>query len=122
MTMRQRGDTAELFAENHLKQQGLKLVERNFNSRYGEIDLIMLDKQSLVFVEVRFRADSSFGSGAETVNFHKQHKIIKTAQIYLQSHKKMQNRDCRFDVVSVTLQANVPTIEWYKSAFQVSAW
>lgn len=122
MTTRQRGDRVELFAEKHLKRQGLKLVEKNFNSRYGEIDLIMLDKSVLVFCEVRFRANTSFGSGAETVNLCKQQKIIKTAQLYLQTHKKMQQRDCRFDVVSVTLAAQEPLIEWHRNAFQATAW
>lgn len=122
MSTRQRGDKVELFAENHLKKQGIKLIERNFSSRYGEIDLIMLDGLTLVFVEVRFRANTSFGSGAETVDFRKQQKIIKTAQLYLQSNKKMQQRDCRFDVVSVTLASNEPIIEWHQNAFQASAW
>lgn len=122
MSTRQRGDKVELFAENHLKKQGLTLVEKNFNSRYGEIDLIMLDSSALVFVEVRFRANTRFGSGAETVNLRKQQKIIKTAQLYLQANKKMQQRDCRFDVVSVTLAAQEPLIEWHQNAFQASAW
>ncbi|AUD78274.1 YraN family protein [Kangiella profundi] len=122
MSTRQRGDRVELFAENHLQKQGIKLIERNFSSRYGEIDLIMLDGLTLVFVEVRFRANTSFGSGAETVDFRKQQKIIKTAQLYLQSNKKMQQRDCRFDVVSVTLASNEPMIEWHQNAFQASAW
>ena len=122
MSTRQRGDKVELFAENHLKKQGLTLVEKNFNSRYGEIDLIMLDSSALVFVEVRFRANTSFGTGAETVNLRKQQKIIKTAQLYLQANKKMQQRDCRFDVVSVTLAAQEPLIEWHQNAFQASAW
>ncbi|WP_417446911.1 YraN family protein [Kangiella sp.] len=122
MSTRQRGDNVELFAENHLKKQGLTLVEKNFNSRFGEIDLIMLDNSTLVFVEVRFRAYTSYGSGAETVNFRKQQKIIKTAQLYLQANKKMQQRDCRFDVVSVTLAAQEPLIEWHQNAFQASPW
>lgn len=122
MSTRQRGDHVELFAENHLKKQGLTLIEKNFNSRFGEIDLIMLDKSALVFVEVRFRANTSYGSGAETVNFRKQQKIIKTAQLYLQANKKMQQRDCRFDVVSVTLAAQEPLIEWHQNAFQASPW
>lgn len=122
MSTRQRGDHVELFAENHLKKQGLTLIDKNFNSRFGEIDLIMLDKSALVFVEVRFRANTSYGSGAETVNFRKQQKIIKTAQLYLQANKKMQQRDCRFDVVSVTLAAQEPLIEWHQNAFQASPW
>ena len=122
MSSRQRGDKIELLAANYLKEQGLRLVDKNFNSRYGEIDLIMLDQSTLVFVEVRFRANTAFGSGAETVNYRKQEKIIKTAQLYLQSNQKMQHRDCRFDVVSVTLAAQKPLIEWHQNAFQASAW
>lgn len=82
MSTRQRGDKVELFAENHLKKRGLKLIERNYSSRYGEIDLVMLDGLTLVFVEVRFRANTSFGSGAETVDLRKQQKIINYHQLH----------------------------------------
>ncbi|GAA4363141.1 YraN family protein [Kangiella marina] len=122
MLARTKGDKVERFAMKYLRRQGLELVERNVNSRYGEIDLVMLEGKTLVFVEVRFRAKSTHGSGAESVDFRKQQKIIKTAQFFLQQSKKYQHLNCRFDVVSVTLQHKLLSANWVKDAFQVSGW
>ena len=80
------GDNAEANAQHYLQQQGLIAIESNFHSRYGEIDLVMRDRQYLVFVEVRYRKHGRFGSGADTITPHKQRKIILTANHYLQKH------------------------------------
>lgn len=122
MLTREKGDKVEKFVEKHLKNKGLKVIERNFNSRYGEIDLIMLDGDTLAFIEVRFRANTAHGSGAETVDYRKQQKIIKTAQFFLQQSKKYQQLNCRFDVVSVTLEHKSLSAHWVKDAFQLSGW
>ncbi|NVK20994.1 MAG: YraN family protein [Kangiellaceae bacterium] len=116
------GKKIERFALNFLKNHKLQLIESNYHSRYGEIDLIMLHQDCLVFIEVRYRKDLRFGSGAETVDYNKQQKIIKTAQVFLQNMKKYQQLNCRFDVVSVTLDNNNLQANWLKDAFQVSAW
>jgi len=107
------GDKAETQACQYLEQQGLKLLTSNYRCKCGEIDLIMQHDQTLVFVEVRCRADSRFGSAAESVDRRKQHKIIKTAQYYLQQ----QRRDfaCRFDVVALTSG----TLNWIPDAFSL---
>ena len=81
MLARTKGDKVERFALKYLTRKGLSLIEQNFNSRYGEIDLVMLDKSTLVFVEVRFRAKSSHGSGAESVDYRKQQKIISSSRV-----------------------------------------
>ena len=78
------GCLAEDLACNYLSKQGLILVSRNYYCRLGEIDIIMRDKNYLVFVEVRYRNNSLFGCGAESVTLSKQTKLIKTAQFYLQ--------------------------------------
>lgn len=122
MLSRTKGDKVERFVEAYLKKQGLKTIERNFYSRYGEIDLIMQDQKHLVFIEVRFRANTSHGSGAESVNYVKQQKIIKTAHFFLQQAKKYQQLDCRFDVVSVTLTNKSLSADWLKNAFQLPSW
>lgn len=114
---KQEGLKIELFVKDYLEQQGLTLVTSNFHSRFGEIDLIMKDKEDLVFVEVRYRSNALFGSAAESVNYSKQQKIIKTAQFYLLNEKKYQQLNCRFDVVSVTLHHQELQATWYQHAF-----
>lgn len=89
----------------------------------GEIDLILTDKDQLVFVEVRYRKSSFYGSGAETVTWHKQQKLIRTALYYLQGTKKsLDEISCRFDVVEVSPHPEGKLdITWIKDAFHVSA-
>lgn len=110
---RQTGQAFEAKAEAFLAEQGLELVARNFRCKLGEIDLIMQDKEKLIFVEVRFRASNDFGGSAASVSRGKQRHIIKSAQYYLKI--KYGNRPplCRFDVVALTGD----NINWIKNAF-----
>lgn len=96
------GKNAENHARLYLQENGLTYVESNYRCRYGEIDLIMRDKTTTVFVEVRYRKNTSFGSGAETVDYKKQRKILATASHYLQSHRTSTQHGCRIDVISIT--------------------
>jgi putative endonuclease len=112
------GKDAEARACGYLQEQGLQLVQRNYHSRRGEIDLIMQDKDSLVFVEVRYRRQSRFGSAAESVNRHKQSKLLACANHYIQAHPELARQACRFDVVSI--DGNMNSIDWIKNAFD--AW
>src|ERR1700738_197807 len=93
------GRRAEEEACVFLQKQGLRLIARNYLCRLGEIDLIMQDHSSLVFIEVRCRKPSIFGTAAETVTSLKQGKIIKTAMYYLREQRLSQEQTCRFDVV-----------------------
>jgi putative endonuclease len=115
------GNEAEALALDHLKQQGLSLIEQNYLTKLGEIDIIMLDKttDTLVFVEVRYRKNSSHGTSTETVTLSKQQKLIRTAQQYLQKHPNYQHFLCRFDVVGVESDLKYPTITWIQSAFEL---
>lgn len=122
MLSRKKGDDIEHYVEQFLKHKGLKLLDRNYSSRYGEIDLIMLESSTLSFIEVRYRASVAHGSGAESVDYRKQQKIIKTAQVFLQQEHKFQRLNCRFDVVSVTLNNKSLSAEWVKDAFQMPGW
>ena len=79
-----KGQAYETKACLYLQQRGLTLLQRNYRSRHGEIDLIMQEADSLVFVEVRYRRSNRFGSGAESVSYHKQARLIATAAHYLQ--------------------------------------
>lgn len=114
------GAQAEDLACQYLNQQGLQLVARNYRCKLGEIDLIMRDKDYLVFVEVRYRKQMGFGSNLESVNYFKQQKLIKATRYYLQTHNLYNTQACRFDVVALTKQTGEFKLEWIKDAFQVS--
>ena len=117
---RQIGNQAEDIALNYLIQQGLVLIEQNYLTKVGEIDIIMLDKaeQVLVFVEVRYRKNTRFGSATDTVTPSKQAKIIRSAQRYLQQHDEFDEYICRFDVVGLESDLKYPKINWIKDAFE----
>ncbi len=113
------GYLAETYACFYLRKRGLRLIQRNYHCRGGEIDLIMRQQQCLVFVEVRYRRSTHFGNAAETVSRRKQQRLIKTAYLYLQKHSLTQQA-CRFDVI--TLHGLHPiVIEWLPDAFQANA-
>lgn len=111
--IRSRGDDAEDRALKHLRNARLKLIDRNFRSRYGEIDLIMSEKDTLVFIEVRYRKNSEHGSPLESVNYRKQERIRTTAQFFLQKNQIGESRPMRFDVVGILPNE----ITWVKNAF-----
>jgi putative endonuclease len=113
-----KGQAFELMACHYLQQQGLSLVARNYRSRHGELDLIMNDGDSLVFVEVRYRRSTRFGSGAESVDRHKQARLIATAAHYLQNCGSRATQAARFDVISFGPQQGTNNILWIKDAFQ----
>lgn len=113
-----KGREAESLACDYLQRRGLSLLQRNYRSRHGEIDLIMHGKDSLVFVEVRYRRQAHFGSGAESVDRRKQSRIAACAQHYLQRHPQAAARPCRFDVVAISgAGTGTPAIEWIQNAF-----
>lgn len=109
------GDKAELQALLHLQKQGLQLLHRNYYCPYGEIDLIMHDKQTLVFIEVRYRKNNTFGGALASINRVKQRKIIATAEFFLAEQKNEYN--CRFDVIAIDDSVTSPL--WIQDAFQV---
>lgn len=109
----QTGISAESRAEDHLTQQGLCLVQRNYRCKSGEIDLIMTHNEYLVFVEVRYRQQSNFGSAVESVTQSKQRKLISAAQHFLLTSGRDQ--PCRFDIIGIDSGTQ---ITWLKDAFQ----
>lgn len=112
------GMDAERKAEKFLCGNNLRLITRNFRSRYGEIDLIMLDKHTLVFIEVRCRSSRKFGGAAISVTHQKQLRIIKTAQWFLMQNNKYHKHDCRFDIIAFEDDAALQKPLWYKGAFE----
>ena len=117
MNRKRIGHYAESLACRYLKRRGLRLLYRNFRCLRGEIDLIMQDGDSLVFVEVRYRKLTHFGHAKETVSRIKQSRIVQCARYYMHIHKSW-NEAVRFDVISIEGQADGMKIEWLADAFQ----
>lgn len=116
-----RGVAWEALAGEHLQRAGLRVLARNFRTRFGEIDLICRDGDVLVFVEVRYRARTSgYGSGADSVTAAKRQRLIIAAGQYRQAHPALTELPCRFDVVAITGQANAPLIDWRQRAFDAA--
>lgn len=109
------GFAAEKQACDYLTRQGLQKVTNNYRCRLGEIDLIMRDKEYLVFVEVRARRSSSHGCAVESITYHKRQKLIRAASLYLTTHNLYDKCPCRFDVLS--LDGDAAQIHWFKNAF-----
>lgn len=112
-----KGFAAEEKAKDYLVSQGLKWIESNYTIRSGEIDLVMLEDDYLVFIEVRFRSSLIFGGAAESVTYQKQKKLLNVGQHFLMTHKKYHNHPVRFDVIS--FDGNPFKINWIKNAFQI---
>jgi len=108
------GQEKEHEALQYLEQQGFGLIESNYFCRVGEIDLIVEDKDTYVFVEVRYRKNTSYGGAAISITPHKQTKLIKAAEHYIQAHPHVLCKNCRFDVIAITGQQ----IEWIKNAIE----
>ena len=106
------GDAGEERALRYLEKQGLKLVERNFRCKGGEIDLIMQDGGMLAFVEVRKRAGAGFGGAAASVTPRKQARLVIAAQTFLQRYRMPPA--CRFDVVAI----DGDQMEWLRNAIE----
>lgn len=106
------GADKERLACDYLQRLGLELLTRNYRCRRGEIDLVMRERGTLVFVEVRFRRSDRFGTAAETVDAHKQRRLAAAAAHYLEHHPT--SLPCRFDVIALGGDGG---IDWIKDAF-----
>ena len=118
-----RGDAVETAVLAHLQALGLHLLDRNAASRAGEIDLVMLDKSgadggTVIFVEVRYRANDAFGGGAASVDAGKRRRLVHAAEVFLQRNPRHADAPCRFDVVAASGDQATPTIDWLKDAFR----
>jgi putative endonuclease len=114
------GRRAERRAERFLARDGLRTVDRNWHCRHGEIDLVMRDRDTLVFVEVRLRTPHGFAAGAESVDARKQRRLLQAAARYLADHPGWHDAPCRFDVVAIA--GDDGTIEWIRNAFDADGW
>ena len=112
------GDRSERAAATHLKSLGYRIVARNFTCKLGELDLVALDGETIVFVEVRSTEQQGTSRPAESVDTAKQQRLTRLALYFLQK-KKLLNKSARFDVLCVSwpATAKTPTIDHFKSAF-----
>lgn len=108
------GNRAERLAAQFLQQHGLRLLQQNYHCRFGEIDLVMQDGDTLVFAEVRLRSRSDFGGASASINHAKQKKLVRAAQHYLAGLAHIP--PCRFDAVLLHT-TDGSSIEWVKDAF-----
>ncbi len=117
--MRAAGADFERRACRELERAGLKLLAQNFNTRHGELDLVMRHQDTIVFVEVRYRVRAGHGDAIASVTRTKQEKLIRTAQLWLAAHPQHAQRPCRFDVVSYDGPAEQARMRWLRGAFEV---
>ncbi len=129
---RGRGAQVEALARAYLERQGLRAVAANANYRFGELDLVMLEGDTLLFIEVRYRrgaaaknhaaksgaAKSDFGGAAASVDANKRRKLVAAAETFLLAHRAYAHNACRFDVIAASGDIEAPTFEWLRDAFR----
>lgn len=117
--MNHQGKHFESMAAEWLDARGVRILERNYQCRAGEIDLIAVDGECLVFVEVRSRSNPRFSSAAASVDRRKQLRIIHTAQFFLQRQRKWAKMPCRFDVIAIEPRqsGDDTVVRWIRAAF-----
>lgn len=104
-------------AAKYLKKQGYEIISRNFQSRFGEIDIIAENKEYIIFTEVKARSENSIAEPKEFVDLRKQRKIIKTAEIFLSEN--FTEKQPRFDVVEVKKEKGKFSVNHIENAFEV---
>lgn len=113
MNKRKLGDSYEKKAAAYLAENGFQVLELNFYCRQGEIDIVGIHHDCLVFVEVKYRKDSQTGYPEEAVDLKKQMKICRTSDYYRLKHPEQENRQIRYDVVAICGEQ----VKWYRNAF-----
>ncbi|MGO1469018.1 MAG: YraN family protein [Tissierella sp.] len=101
-----KGKYGENLAKNYILSKGYKILELNYTTKLGEIDIIALDKDIIVCIEVKTRSNKNFGYAFEAVNFKKQRKIINTSNLYMK-YKQIQNIQIRYDIIEVYLEKTI---------------
>ena len=114
MNKRKTGTDKEQLAEAYLAKQGMRILEKNFRGRQGEIDIVGYHQGYLVFVEVKYRSGYAMGSALEAVDYRKQRQVCKTADYYRYLHRLGNDTMIRYDVVAIQGEE----IQWIPNAFQ----
>jgi putative endonuclease len=118
--MRKAGAVFEERACNALVRAGLKLLARNYTTRYGELDLVMRDGDAIVFVEVRHRISAGHGDALASITATKRSRLVQTAELWLANHPQHAHRACRFDVVSYDGPLEDARMNWLRGAFDAA--
>ncbi|MGN6382181.1 MAG: YraN family protein [Dyella sp.] len=116
--MRAAGASFEERARRELERHGLRLLSQNYTTRHGELDLVMREGESIVFVEVRQRGARGHGSAAASITRSKRDKLLRTASLWLAAHPQHAQRACRFDVISYDGLGDAAQMHWLRSAFE----
>ena len=116
MNNTKRGRMGECIALKYLEQKGYTIITSNYHTRYGEIDIIAKDQETLAFVEVKARSSMRYGRGVEAVTESKQEKLRKTALLFLQE-KGLGDHAMRFDVIDIMFGDDKPDITHIEYAF-----
>ena len=117
-TTKEIGTKYETIASQYLAKHNIQIISKNFSCKVGEIDLIGIDQDNIVFIEVRYRKNLNYGSPLETIVYKKQQKIIKTAQYFMLTNEYLYNRySPRFDIIGIWHEKSDLKIEWAQSAF-----
>ena len=111
------GNAAEALARQLMEREGLRLIAQNWRCKRGELDLVMLDRDTVVFVEVRYRRYSAWGGALESVDLRKRQKLIRAAQLFLQQESRLAKHPCRFDVVALGQTGKDQEPNWIRNAF-----
>ncbi len=111
------GDLGEAAVEKFIRKKHYRILERKFESKYGEIDIIAKHKKTLIFIEVKTRSSKAYGGGIGAVNFHKRHNIILTSRVYMKNKGYVGER--RYDIAQVYLDENkkVSEINYIENGF-----
>jgi putative endonuclease len=112
------GARIERAASAFLQRRGLAAIAANARYRDGELDLVMRDGETLVFVEVRHRRSAGHGGGAASVDASKRRRLVRAAQRFLLEHPQFAERPCRFDVVEAAGDPDAPRLNWLRDAFR----
>ena len=110
------GKLGEELAVRELQRRGYVILERRYRTRHGEIDIVARDGETLVFVEVKARADAEFGTAADAITPAKQRRVVRMAEDYL-ARRRVGDRPCRFDVVAIMLDGRAQAVEVFPEAF-----
>ena len=115
---RARGAHIEALAAAFLRERGLVPVAANASARGGELDLVMRDGETLVFIEVRYRRDARFGGGAASIDAGKRRRIVLAAEQFLAARRGFAHLPCRFDVIDASGDPAAPDVVWLRDAFR----